>query len=370
MLEGFRRFLSFGSKRFLGIDIGTSSVRVVELARKKNELELTNYGELKSSSFIKKPFRILTKNSISFSNDELGKILKAIVEEAEIETKEVNLGIPDFASFFTSFEVPVMAKNEISQAVQYEVRPYVPLPLTEVTLDWTIISGEPSKTPLKVLVVAIPNDIIAQYQEIARIAGLELKTLESEVFALTRAVAMSNRGSSDENKVLGLLDIGARSSTCSIVDKGVLKTSHSFKIGGNELTEVVAKSLNIDYNEGEEIKLKHGLLPDNGLKRDIRKVLVPLVDSILEEMREAFRSFYRQEGKEVEKVVLAGGVANMPGIKDYFQASLKKDTSLADPFLNIRHPAVITNNLKESGPLYAVAVGLALNGLEYGNKSN
>jgi len=364
-MKGFGSFLGFGSKKFLGIDIGTSSIRVVELMKKKNSLHLSNYGELKSSSFIERPFRIFDpKSNVSLTNSEVGEAIKMILEESGISTKEANLGIPDFGSFFTSFEVPVMDKNELSQAVQYEVRPYVPLPLSEVTLDWTIIGGEPSKTPLKILVVAIPNDVVSQYQEIARIAGLELKTLESEVFALARAIKNSIKGTDYSQKPLGLVDIGARSSTCTITENGLIKMSHSFKLGGNELTEIVAKSMNLGYNEAEEIKITHGLIPDEELRRDIRRVLIPLVDSVLEEIKEVFRSFYRQEGKEVEKIILAGGVANMKGLKDYFQASLKKDVLVANPFFNIKYPSAIQKNLEQVGPFYAVAVGLAQNGLE------
>lgn len=364
MLENFCNVFSFGTKKFLGIDIGTSSIRVVELIKKRNVISLNNYAEVKSSSFVKKPFRVFTKNSIALSNTELGEAIKTIMAEAEMETRRANLGIPDFCSFFTSFQIPVMSREEIPQAVQYEVRPYIPLPLLEVTLDWIIMEGEPSKTPLKILVVAIPNDVVMQYKEIARIAGLELKSLESEVFALARAVSRSLKGGSDEKKAIGLIDIGARSTTCSILEKGILKYSYTFGIGGNELTEVVAKSFNIDYNEGEDIKIEAGLLPNGDVKKDVRKVLAPLVDSILEEIKEVFRNFYRQEGKEVEKIALAGGMGKMAGLKEYFAESLKKEIIIANPFLNINYPLMLKNTLGEISPLYTIAVGLALNGLE------
>jgi len=363
MIEGLRDIFSFRTKKFLGIDIGTSSIRIIELAKKKDSAQLSNYAEVQSSSFVKKPFRIFTKNSVSLSNNQLGEAIRLILDEAGIEAKEANLGIPDFSSFFTSFQIPVMSREEIPQAVQYEVRPYIPLPLLEVTLDWIIMEGEPSKTPLRILVVAIPNDVIVQYKEIARIAGLELKSLESEVFALARSAAWSLRGSGDEQKVIGLVDIGARSTTCSILEKGILKYSYTFGMGGNELTEVVAKSFNIDYNEGEKIKTAHGMLANGDTKRDVRKVLVPLVDSVLEEIKEVFRNYYRQEGKEAEKVILAGGMANMAGLKEYFAQSLNKEILVANPFANISYPPMLKKTLESIGPLYTIATGLALNGI-------
>lgn len=360
MFKSIRNLFRFRPKKFLGVDIGTSAVRVVELGKEKQNYKLENYGEIKSSSIRKRPFRVFEKNTISLSNQQVAKAIQAICREAGIETREVNFSIPDFCSFFTSFELPIMAKDEIPQAVQYEVRPYVPLPLEEVILDWTIIKGEPSKTPLKILVAAIPRDAVSQYQEISQLAGLELKALESEVFALARTLG---RDKSQENKIAGLIDIGARSTTCSILEQGVLKTSYSFNIAGNELTEVIANSLNIDYNKAEEMKKEYGLITEEG-RRDVRKILIPLVDSILEEIKKAFRSFYLDEGKEVQEVILAGGQVLTPGLKEYFSTLLKKPVVIADPFLNINCPAVLADILKEMGPYYAIAVGLAMKGLE------
>ncbi|KPJ55212.1 hypothetical protein AMJ47_01740 [Parcubacteria bacterium DG_72] len=355
-------FFSFGKKTFLGIDIGTSAIRVVEVSKKKNTVQLKNYGEVQNDVFKKRPFRIFYKNAVSLSNKEIAEAIKSILQEAVIETKQVSFAIPDFASFFTSFQIPTMDENEIPQAIQYEVRPYVPIPIHEVTLDWAIIGGQVSSTPLKVLVVAIPNDTISQYQEIAQMAELELKTLESEVFALARAARSYLQNKDDAKKILGLLDIGARSTTCSVLDAGVLKSSYSFQVGGNELTEIVAKALNIEYNRGEDLKIEKGLT--SGTNQEIRKILTPLVDSIIAEAKETFRDFFRKEGKEVEKVLIAGGVALMPGLKEYFAAGLEKPAVILNPFLNLTYPKVLTSSLQKMAPSYSIAVGLALNGLE------
>lgn len=362
MVGKISNLFKFRPKNFLGIDIGTSFVRIVELSRKGQAYKLGNYGGLETSSFKKRPFRVFEKNTLSLSNKEIAKSIQAIFKEAGIQAKEVNFSIPDFCSFFTSIKLPAMAKDEISQAVQYEIRPYVPLPLDEVTLDWSIVEGEPPGTALKVLVVAIPNDIVTQYREIAHLANLNLRILESEVFALTRSSIKNGK----EKKVIGLIDIGARSTTCSVTEGGVLKISHSFNTAGNQLTEIIARSLNIDYNKAEEVKKKHGLITNDEPEesKNVRKVLIPLIDSILEEIKKAFRNFYLKEGKEIERIVLAGGLVSMPGLKEYFSTELKKELDVADPFSNIACPAILSNTLKEIGPTYAVAMGLAMKGLE------
>lgn len=364
MFRNIRNLFKIRPKKFLGIDIGTVSIKIVEMGRRAQSHRLENYGEVGTTSFKERPFRIFQKNVLALSNKEVAKTIKAIYEEAGIQTKEVNFSIPDFCSFFTSFKLPVMSKEEVPEAVRYEVRPYIPLPLAEITLDWLITEGEVSKTPLKVLVVAIPNEVVVQYQEIAQLADLKLKLLEPEVFALGRAVVKGE----NKKKTIGLIDIGARSTTCSILEQGVFKTSHSFNVAGNELTEAVARSLNMKYNKAEELKKKYGLLSENAAsgesQKDVRKVLIPLVDSILEEIKKIFRNFYQSEGKEIERVVLAGGLTSMPSLKEYFSAQLKKEVTIADPFLNISCPAILTDVLKKIGPTYAVAAGAALRGFE------
>lgn len=369
--------IRFGPKKFLGIDVGTSDIKIVEMGRRGKTIRLENYGEVGTSFVKERPFRTYKKDTLLLSDKDVARAIQDICREAEIKTKEVNFSIPDFCSFFTSFEMPAMSKEELPEAVRYEVRPYIPLPLSEITLDWLITEGKVSKTPLKILVVAIPNDIISQYQAIANFSNLKLKVLEPEVFSLAR-VLIKNKNKK-EKKIIGLIDIGARSTTCSVFEEGTLRTSYSFNIAGNELTERLARSLNIEYNKAEELKKKHGLVLANsevtqpGLpqqnfgskdKKNIRKILIPLVDSILGEIKKAFRNFYQNEGKEVEKIILAGGLALLPGLKEYFFAELKKEVVISNPFLDTSYPPILKEVLEKRGPFYAVAVGLALKGLE------
>ncbi len=362
MLEKITNLFRFSPKEFLGIDIGSSFVRLVELGYKGKVFNLNNYGEIGLVS-VNKPFRVVKGNSISFSNKEIAKGIKALIEEAEITTKEAAFSIPDFGSFFTKIELPVMEKNEVPQAVKYQVRPYIPLPLEDVTLDWSIIEGKIGETVLKVLVVAIPNDVVEQYRQISQMTDLRLKFLEPEVFSLARSSVFSLK---KNNKIIGLIDIGARSTTCSVLEQGILKISHSFNIAGDELTRIISSSLNVDYREAEEMKRKYGLLPSDQIKNsnNVRKLLIPLVGSISEEIKKAFRNFYLQEGKEVGEIVLSGGISLLPGLKEFFSVELKKPVNIADPFLEIAAPAILSDTLKDISPYYGVAVGLALKGFE------
>lgn len=357
--------LNITSKRFLGVDIGTSAVRLVELSGGKERQRLENYGEIPASAIYEKPFRTFDKNTLLFSTQEVGRAISAVMQEAEIKTKKAIFSIPDFSSFFTNIELPAMTKEELPQAVEFEARQYVPLPLSEVTIDWQIIEGKPSgpkDKKIKLLLVAVPNEVINQYQEIAKIAQLEMISLEAEVFGIARAMTKGQKISAI------LVDIGAQSTTCSLVDKGILKKSYSLDVSANELTSILARSLSVDYNVAEGLKAKYGLEFQESFSSDpnksIRTIILPLIDTVLSEVEKISSSFYQNEGREIQKIILTGGTALIPGLKNYFEENLKKEIEISNPFSNIFYPPILEKTLKEIGPLYTIAVGMALRGLD------
>lgn len=353
-------------QKFLGIDIGTSFVKIVEISRFGNRRKLENYASLSADVLYKKPFRTFEKSTLTLSSDDIARAIRALLEDAKIKTHQAVFSIPDFSTFFTSFDLPPMTKEELAQAVRYEAKQHIPFPLGEMTLDWRVVNEGALNQPnqkVPILLAAVPNEVINQYKQIADLANLELFALEAEVFGLIRSLV----GEDDRNAV-ALIDIGAQSTTCSVVDRRNLFTSHSFDIAGNELTSTIAKSLSIDYKEAEEMKKKYGLKKGeeiNNGQRSVREVISPLIDNILREAEGIFYSFYKKKGREVQKVILAGGVALLPGIKEYFAERLKKEIVIADPFSAIFYPPILEKSLKEMGPGYAISVGSALRGLEY-----
>lgn len=363
-----------GFKSCLGIDLGTSGIKIVQLALRGERVTLEKYGEIAAPVFFEKPFRTFETTTLSLSTQDIARAILAISSEAKISERKAFFAIPDFASFFTSFDLPPMSREEIPQAVRFEARHHIPLPLAEVTLDWSIIEGEVSerkKTPLKILLVAVSNDLIDQYRQIAALSNLELQGLEVEAFGLVRALI------GEEKRIVAILDLGARSTTVNIVEQGILKVSHSFDLAGNELTQVLAKALDIDYSEAENLKKIHGLkflisnqeLSQNNeetslITKKVGEILRPLIDLILTELERASQIFYQIKGEKAEKVILAGGTALLPGLKEYFSQALKTEIEIADPFLNISYPPILEEALKEMGPSYAIAIGTALRGLE------
>lgn len=354
------------SKKFLGIDIGTSAIKAVELARRGERIFLENYGEIKSEAFYTKSFRTFEKNVLSLSLEEIALAIKAILKEAEIKTKKCVFTIPDFATFFTTFELPPMSEKEISEAIKYEAKQYIPLPLSEVMLDWKVIEGVyigKEKTKLKILLVAVPHELINQYQSIATFSGLELAFLEAEVFSLVKSLIPE-----DEKRVVAIVDLGLQSTTCSITDKRTLKISHSFDISANQFTEQIARGLMVESKIAESLKQKYGILDIEGPglkgRPSVKNILLPLIDELVKEIERIFAGFYYSEGKEVQKIILSGGTALLPGLVEYFRDYFKIEVEIGNPFLRIFYPPILEEKLKEMGPSYAIAVGAALEGLK------
>ena len=347
----------FFPKKMVGIDIGTASIKVVEVSRWGQGKTLENYGEIKSASLYKEPFRNVEKGSYLLSNYFVSRAIRAILDEAKIKTKAVIFSIPDFSTFCTSFELPPMNASELRDAVYYNASQYIPLPVTETTLDWKLIGGTPGdkQSALKIFLVAIPNQVVSDYQRVAQMAGVDLYAVEAEALGLVRSLVRENKN------YLCLVDIGVQSTTINIVDKGKLKKSYSFDFSGGQLTYSISSALGLGHVEAEELKNKEGLTSS---KEEISKTLYLLIDPLIIEVKKILSDFYQQEGKEIEAVYLTGGTSVLPGLKEYFAEVLKMKVEIPNCFSEFLYPPILGKTLEKMAPSFSVATGVALGGLE------
>jgi len=359
------QFFGLIPQRFLGVDIGTSVIKAVEVSSWAGRKKLESYGEIPASVLYKKSFRTSEKSTLLFSNEDIARAIQAVIEEAGIKSKHIAFSVPDFSTFFTNFELPPMTEREIPQAVKAEARRHIPLPLGEVTLDWQIIPQLPSvhqSKNIRILLVAVPNETINQYKMIAKELELEMIALEAEVFGTIRSLV-----SEKERMPIALIDIGGKSTSCSIIYRGLLRSSHSFDISGGNFTERLSRSLDIDYLEARELMKKHGILGEGIDPKtiNIKESLEPAINLMANEIEDTFETFKSKERADVEKVILSGGISCMPGLLNYFKEHFTgKEVVLADPFAKLFCPPILSKKLKEMGPSYAIATGMALKGLE------
>jgi type IV pilus assembly protein PilM len=340
-------------KSFLGVDIGSSALRVVEIGGWGDRRTLKNYGEIRMRMMYKEPFRSFEKNALLLSTNDIARALRGIIEEVHIIEKKAIFAISDFSSFFTTFELPPMKEQELGDAVRFEARRHVPLPLSEVVLDWQLIEKTKDKHA-RILLVAVPKEVVNYYEEIARFANLKLVALEAEIFGNVRSYLK------EEKEPAVLIDIGSHTTTVSVVANNLLRISHSLNVGANSLTERIAQSLSVDYGQAEQEKMQKGIHLAQGNVR----ILVPLIDVIVTEIRKVLDGFERQRQAPVRKIVLSGGGAKLLGLPEYLEKQFGKRTELIAPFQDILYPPLLEEVIKDMGPSYAVAVGMALRGFE------
>jgi len=335
------------TKRSLGLDVGTASVKLVQLAMEGGRLKLETYGEV----WVMPRGSGTGASNFSLPNEEIGAIVSELVKATKAKPTNVTAAIPIFSSFVTIFELPALSETELADAIPYQARKYVPVPIEDVTLDWSIASrgkrGENQSEVLEILLVAIPNEVIARYLKIAQIAGLDLKALESESFAVARGLT-----GGDKNP-LCLIDIGASSTDITIVDEGTVRVSHNFDIGGHRFNNVVASTPQAEATQrGQNIKPAGiGKIPPAAL---------PLIDTIVNEINRFVTDYTTKTNRKITKIILSGGKAQMPGLSDYFVQKFAIPVLFANPFGNLIYPSVLDKKLKSLGPSYAVAVGAAM----------
>ncbi len=347
-------------KKFLGIDIGTSSTRVVELSysEKGGNVVLENYGEKTNKISKEDLYSGPIKKDFIPSSEEVAGDIKKILSSAEIKNRKASFSIPSFATFFTVFKVPVKPEEDITSAIQFEAKQHIPFPIEEVDLDWSVIeeSETKDKTWSKVLLVAVPKKTISKYKEIAKKAEVEFLSIEPEVFSLSRASAVGG----DSNKVLQFIDIGIQSTTISIVENGVIKSTHNSDFSEREIARNLVSKLGVSYNEADEMRRNIGFI--EGTKEG--DVMCEHLDVLVKESKQITDNFLRTENKQVQKNLLYGGPVMSPGLEDFIKTKTGRETCVSNPFLDFSYPSELKEVLKEIGPRYAIAAGLALRNRE------
>ena len=349
----------FGNAACLGIDIGTTSIKIAEVAESSSIFHLKNYGLLESYGHLERLNDAIQTSSLKLFERETVNLLVTLLKQVKPSTKNVVASIPPFSSFVTLLEMPMMSDADTSKGMSFQVRQYIPLPVSEVAIDWLKVGEKEDENGIKkqqVLLISVPNEQIKKYQMIFKSAGLNLVSLEIEGLALTRMLI-----NGDQTPTL-IMDIGARSTNLLITDQGHLKLSAQTDFAGGTLTQAVASGLNINVKRAEELKKLRGLLGSGG-EYELSTLMFPYLDAIIGEAKHLKIRYETEYAGKVERVILAGGCANLPGIQAYVGEQLGLPASKANPFSHISYPNNLEPIIGDLGPMFGVALGLALRGL-------
>lgn len=331
-----------------GLDIGTYSTKVVQLRYEKERGILETYGELLNEGYFK-------GGSASFlhrSDEEVANLVRDLIREANVTSREISCSVPAGSSFVTLINLPSLSEKDIKEAVPYEARRYIPIPISEAVLDWEVLGPTEERGETEVMLAAVPREIVEKFKRIAALADVNLRALEIEVFGILRALGQ-------DPAPTAFINLGHQTTTIAIGDKGKLRMMHGLGRGALELTKALEKGLGITRERAEEIKREVGL-SEKSEEREIVSVIIPFIETLLSEMERFISAYNRKAPRTVQKINLTGGGSNLKGLIEYTVSRFGIEVTRGNPFARVVTPAFVQPVLRGLGPSFSVAVGLAL----------
>ena len=365
-------------KGYLGIDFGAGGIKVIQLKPAGGRGGLFTYGFSEQS---------VEETGVEYLDqpDKAGELLKAICTKAKTTTVNAVAALPIPAVFSAVLSIGAVPKKEILQAVQWEAKKLIPLPLEDVVLDYKELSTTPSPMPIgrqaslnkegkkgeeekeekkeksmQILLTAAPKGIIDKYVAIAKQAGLTLVSLETEAFALIRSLI----GSDPTPSVI--VDIGAVRSNILIIDQGIPMLTRSIEVGGKNCTQAIAKSLGMDAIQAESMKRDLG---SGTLSRESSQSVLPMLQEILQPLVNELKyslNVYRtrnNNARPVERIIISGGGSGIPGLVEFFTQEFNLRSFVGNPWEKVNFHPDLNPLLQTFGSRFAVAIGLALRNL-------
>lgn len=357
MASIFSRFLKKKSSSVIGIDIGSSSAKIVQLRKEGGVAVLETYGELALGPYGDKE----VGQAVALAPEKVAENITDLMHEANVTTTSAGIAIPFSKTLLTMVTLPRKEGVELDTMVKLEARKYVPVPMSEVQLDYFVIpdtsEAEQPSDQMRVLLVAVHNSALNTLSTIVEKTGLETSFYEIEIFSTIRSVV------DEPVKPVMVIDVGAGSSKVYVVERGLVARSHAVAQGGQDVTSALATSSGISLAQAEKLKKDTGI-SDVAPKPYNKEAVTLTYSNIFTQARRVLSEYEREESKSVSSIILTGGGAVTKGLGTFAKSFFQHDVMLANPFQKTDAPAFMRDILKEIGPEFAVAVGIALRKLE------
>lgn len=348
-------------KEALGIDIGSSAIKIVQLKKKNGKAVLETYGVLSLGPYGNTDLGAV----VNLSTEDLARALIDVIKESNATCKSAVISIPSLSSLIFTLSLPGnISESQLEKIIPLEARKYIPVPMAEVTLDWFIIPQEAesyetsqvanisTQTKMEVLVVAINNDTLSKYKDIIRKTDLNFNTFEMEIFSNIRSSFIH-----DLSPVL-LIDFGASKTKISIVESGIVRVFHVVNRGSQDISRNISQSLSVPFKEAEKLKKDIGL--DKSIDPKVEEIVRMSIDYIFSDINSVVLAYEKKYNKNISKVVLVGGGSLLKGLLAKAKVNFQIEVVYSNPFSKTEAPAFLSPILEVSGPEFAVAVGLAL----------
>jgi len=351
----------------VGIDIGSSSIKVVQLKKKNGKAVLETYGIISLGPYANSDVGVVT----ILKTEDIARALLDVIKESNVTTKFAVMAIPSLSSLIFTISLPSTINDaELPKIIPIEARKYIPVPIGEVTLDWFVIPKEAEffendqavsssntsvtkpNSQTEVLVIAIHNDVLSQYQEILKKTNLHSDSFEMEIFSNVRS------SFSHEVAPVLLIDFGASKTKVSIIESGVVRVFHVVNRGSQDISRNISQSLSIPFNEAEKLKRTVGL--DANIDPKVEQICRLSINYIFTDINSIVFAYEKKYNKNISKVFLVGGGSLLKGLIDVAKANFQAEVVYSNPFSKTEAPAFLEPILQASGPEFSVAVGLAL----------
>ncbi len=351
----FRKGL--GKKSLVGLDIGSSSVKAVELQGKPGNIALTSIGfeALQPDTVV--DGQIMELNDVS-------NIVANIFSTQKIKTERVAAGVSGSSVIVKNIIVPQMSREELEESIDWHAEEHIPFDITDVSLDYQIIDSTPDS--LHVLMAACKRDFVANLKQVIQLAGKQPAIIDVDAFALQNCYEVNYRPSPGE--IVALLNLGASTMNINILQGVRSVFTRDVSVGGNQYTGLLQKELGLSYEQAEAVK-RGGAVPTEAETGDIESILGSVSEMLALEIQKTF-DFYRATAEDssamVRKIMISGGAGKLKGLPEYLADRFEMPVEALDPFRQIKIDGkrFDPDYMRDVMPEMAVAVGLALRGVE------
>ncbi|HEV2827593.1 MAG TPA: type IV pilus assembly protein PilM [Pyrinomonadaceae bacterium] len=348
---------SNGKKNLVGVDIGSSSIKAVELQKKGNNYHLLHLGLENLSPDTVVDGQIMELNNVS-------NVITSIFAEHQIKTSRVAAGVSGHSVIVKNIVLPQMSEDELRESFSWHAEEHIPFDISDVNLDYQITSS--SSEALNVLMAACKSDKIANVKQAIQLAGKQPAVIDVDTFALQNCYEVNYQPRHGE--VVALLNIGASTMNINIMNGTRSVFARDASVGGGQYTSLLQKELGLTFEQAEAVKRGYPL-PDGIEARPIQPIIETVSDILALEIRKTM-DFYRATAEDsdeaIQKILIAGGSSKLPGLPDYLAKRFEIPVELFDPFRHIEVDGrkFDPDYMKEIVPDMAIAVGLALRGVE------
>jgi type IV pilus assembly protein PilM len=344
-------------KNLVGLDIGSSSVKAIELQGKRGSLQLVSLGyeNLQPDSIV--DGQIMELNNVS-------NVISNIFREHQIKTDRVAAGVSGHSVIVKNIVVPQMSEEELRESIDWHAEEHIPFDIADVSLDYQITGTQPDA--LQVLMAACKRDKIANVKQAIQLAGMQPAIIDVDAFALQNCYEVNYLP--EHGQIVALLNIGASTMNINILNGTRSVFTRDVSVGGNQYTGLLQKELGLPFEQAEAVK--RGMpLPEGIEDRAIEPILKTVSDILALEIQKTM-DFYRATAEDanagVQKILISGGGSKLPGLTAYLAERFEMPVEVLDPFRQIKVDArrFDPDYLREVVPEMAVAVGLALRGVD------